>query len=703
MLLAFTLLPILAILASAQAITDCSVAEHMKVNSTVVNLTDNGCKTFWSEPCNKTEIITELWLSNNKIETLNSNMFTCLKNLEKLYLQRNLITNIQRNTFSGLTKLKQLYLNRNNIKTITPWAFDNCSLITLSLEYNQLLELPVFGRETEITHLEMTGNPIKKLDVATLAMYTDLERLYIGETNIAELPGLVFEKNKKLKELFLTKGSKLQKIHPRAFEGPKLRVLDLQETKISHLPGENLESLEKFYIKGAKELYEIPIVPFVSLQKAVVEYSFHCCLITTMKHYSPEVGTHAPISPLNGRSGIICPTNRPTLMTTGSTSSTTRATAATSKPNNVSYAYERNGRRAVPLPPNACVDPSNVILETMSPPIQQVTCTSAQRKDVFNPCGDLLGSQVLRVCSWIAMVFAVLGNSFKLFVLFMSKRKISITKILMCNLAFANLCMGLFLCMLVIADRYSLGEYQNFAYRWQYLTGCKVAGFVSIFSTELAVFVLTIITVERYFTIVHPLQREKHLSIKQIVALIAIGWIFSITLAALPLLQVGVSSYKKVAICLPFDVESTLSKIYVTLLLATNGLAFFFVLFCYGRMYCSLGLSGAGDSGHRDETRVAKRMAMLVITNFACWFPIALLSLIAIYGKTLINVRTAQFFLVFVYPINSFTNPYLYAMGTKRFQLDALEIISRLGICDSAIKKLRGRFQGQLEVVDGSP
>ena len=431
-----------------------------------------------------------------------------------------------------------------------------------------------------------------------------------------------------------------------------------------------------------------------------MEYPFHCCLITTMKHYSPEVGTHAPISPVNGRSGIMCPNNLHAKMTTGSTSSTTTGTAATSKPNDVSYSYER---RAVTLLPHACVDPSNVILVTKPPPIQQVTCTAALPKDVFNPCGDLLGSQVLRVCSWIAMVFAVLGNSFKLLVLFMSKRKISITKILMCNLAFANLCMGSFLCMLVIADRYSLGEYQNFAYRWQYLTGCKVAGFVSIFSTELAVFVLTIITVERYFINVHPLQREKHLSIKQIVALIAIGWIFSITLAALPLLQVGVSSYKKVAICLPFDVKSTLSKIYVTFLLATNGLAFFFVLSCYGRMYCSLGLSGAGDSGHRVKTRVAKRMAMLVITNFACWFPIALLSLIAIYGKALINVRTAQFFLVFVYPINSFTNPYLYAMGTKHFQLDALEIISRLGICDSAIKKLRGRRQGQLEVVDGRP
>jgi len=260
--------------------------------------------------------------------------------------------------------------------------------------------------------------------------------------------------------------------------------------------------------------------------------------------------------------------------------------------------------------------------------------------------------------------------------------------------------MGMFLLMLTSADLYSMGEYQNFAFNWQYQNGCKIAGFVSIFSTELAVSVLTIITVERYFTIVHPLKLDKHLNTKQIVVLMGLGWGFAVTVASLPFF--GVSSYQKVAICLPFEVQSTVSKAYVTFLLATNGLAFFFVLFCYGRMYCSLGRAGSGTSANRVESRVAKRMAMLVITNFACWFPIALVSLIAIYGKALIGVPAAQFFLVFVYPINSFTNPYLYAIGTKHFQIDALEIVSRLGVCSSAIEKLRNRLREQIETVPTS-
>ena len=466
---------------------------------------------------------------------------------------------------------------------------------------------------------------------------------------------------------------------------------DLSWTKISYLPGENLESLEDFSIEGVKNLWEIPIVSFKSLMNATVEYPFHCCLIHAYWPNIGDIGTKPPNSP--NTSVRYCPQTT-TSVTTTSISSTSPPLTTTTDPLHVPVG--NTGFPVLTLNPNGCVDPGVPVI-THPPRAHRKTVICKPEADAFNPCGDLLGSDALRVCSWIVLILALLGNSIKMFVLVMSKRKITIAKILMCNLAMANLCMGLFLCMLASADLYSLGMYQNFAVRWQYRHGCRIAGFLSIFSTELSVFVLTVITVERYFTIVHPLKRNKHLRTNQIITLMVLGWVFSLTMAVLPLLPYGVSSYQKVAICLPFEVESTGSKAYVTFLLATNGLAFFFVLFCYGRMYCSLGGAGTGDSINRVERRVAKRMAMLVITNFACWFPIALVSLIAIYGTTLIGIPAAQFFLVFVYPINSFTNPYLYAIGTKHFQLDALEIIERLGICSSAIKTLRNRIRDELD------
>lgn len=461
---------------------------------------------------------------------------------------------------------------------------------------------------------------------------------------------------------------------------------DVQETQIDYLPGDGLESLKRLFIKGATELWEIPIVSFRSLVRASVEYPFHCCLIKANYDSLDEIGTQQSLSD---------PPPTAKYCNTTANSTTTTARPTTTDPFQIG-GIKRNQTNAITLAPDTCYN-VNKPRNTYPPKGSREALVCVPKNDAFNPCGDLLSSNALRVCSWIVLVFALLGNSFKLCVLLLSKRKISITRILMCNLAFANLCMGVFLLMIVSADMYSLGQYQNFAVRWQYRTGCKIAGFVSIFSTELAVFVLTIITVERYFTIVHPLKLNKHLKTKQVIVLMGVGWVFSLTMAVLPLVEV--SSYQQVAICLPFDVKDTVSQVYVTVLLATNGLAFLFVLFCYGRMYCSLGSAGPGAGVNRVECRVARRMAMLVITNFACWFPIALVSLIAIYGKTLIDVKTAQFFLVFVYPINSFTNPYLYAIGTKHFQLDALEILNRLGICKSAVEKVSNRLRDQLETL----
>lgn len=460
---------------------------------------------------------------------------------------------------------------------------------------------------------------------------------------------------------------------------------NLGGTQISFLPGKDLEYLEYLYIRGVESLWKIPVVNFKRLERAKVEYPFHCCLIHSQQRHNGLTGFLPPNLKHTRLISPNCDNKTDFVSTTSTTPHTTTNKMSSHTPFNI-----------LTLSLNYCI-PENATL--VPSPSLQTTLNCTPNEDAFNPCDNLLGSDGLRVCSWIVLVLAVLGNSFKLFVLLMSKRKIPITRILMCNLAIANLCMGIFLCMLASADLYSKGHYQNFALRWQYSGWCDAAGFVSIFSTELAVFVLTVITVERYFTIVHPLKRNKHLNVKQIILLIVIGWFFSLTMAALPVLPYKISGYEKVAICLPFEVEGTASKIYVTFLLTTNGLAFFFVLFCYGRMYCSLGGSGSRDSTHRVERRVAKRMAMLVITYFACWFPIALVSLIAVYGQTLISVPTAKFFLVFVYPINSFTNPYLYAIGTKHFQLDALEIIGRLGICNSAIKNLSNRLRDELETI----
>ena len=59
-----------------------------------------------------------------------------------------------------------------------------------------------------------------------------------------------------------------------------------------------------------------------------------------------------------------------------------------------------------------------------------------------------------------------------------------------------------------------LGTFKEHAVRWQRSPGCLVAGFLGVFSSELSVFTLSVITLERYYAISHALQINKRLTLR---------------------------------------------------------------------------------------------------------------------------------------------------------------------------------------------
>jgi thyrotropin receptor len=73
--------------------------------------------------------------------------------------------------------------------------------------------------------------------------------------------------------------------------------------------------------------------------------------------------------------------------------------------------------------------------------------------------------------------------------------------------------------------------------------GCKVAGFLTVFASELSIFTLTLITSERWYAITYALHLDKRLKLFSAAKIMALGWIYSITMATLPLL--GISGYSK--------------------------------------------------------------------------------------------------------------------------------------------------------------
>lgn len=97
-----------------------------------------------------------------------------------------------------------------------------------------------------------------------------------------------------------------------------------------------------------------------------------------------------------------------------------------------------------------------------------VICTP--EPDAFNPCEDVMGNILLRISVWIVVSAAIVGNLSVMVVLMSSRFKMTVSKFLMCNLAFADFCMGVYLLMIAVVDARTIGVYFNHAIEWQHGT-----------------------------------------------------------------------------------------------------------------------------------------------------------------------------------------------------------------------------------------
>lgn len=182
---------------------------------------------------------------------------------------------------------------------------------------------------------------------------------------------------------------------------------------------------------------------------------------------------------------------------------------------------------------------------------EEVTCAPAP--DDFNPCEDIMGFSFLRVSVWFVSLLAVVGNMVVLLVLLTSHYKLSVSRFLMCHLAFADLCMGIYLLLIASVDLHTRAEYYNHAIDWQTGPGCGLAGFFTVFASELSVYTLTVITLERWYAITFAMRLDRKLRLPHAAAVMLAGWLFCLLLAMLPL--VGVSSYQKVSIYLFLNIN----------------------------------------------------------------------------------------------------------------------------------------------------
>ncbi|XP_052764422.1 toll-like receptor 2 [Mya arenaria] len=168
-----------------------------------LDLSDNQFSPFMPKLCdkfnNKTISIRRIDLSYNHISNLNGNFTKCLRNLTELFLSKNAIEILNTHSFAQFPNLSVLHIDRQNhgLSTIKKNAFEK-NLKELNLKRNFITftsenSKMIFSSCTGVTNLTLTDNVVmNKTALFSSLARLNLEVLVLKRVGLTEFPYELF-------------------------------------------------------------------------------------------------------------------------------------------------------------------------------------------------------------------------------------------------------------------------------------------------------------------------------------------------------------------------------------------------------------------------------------------------------------------------------------------------------------------------------
>ena len=277
------------------------------------------------------------------------------------------------------------------------------------------------------------------------------------------------------------------------------------------------------------------------------------------------------------------------------------------------------------------------------------------KANAFSSCEDLMRNSLLRICLWALGCLATFGNIFVVIWRQLEKgQENRVQNFLIANLGAADFLMGIYLFIIASADVMFRGNYFMHDEKWRNGLLCNVAGILATVSSELSVVTLATIAVDRLIVIVFPFSDYK-LTFKSTSVLMLTAWAVFITLAIIPTLPLSYFSggfYSRAPVCLAFHLtpERSVGMGYsVAIFTVFNFLAFLIIFLCYLiiNMFVRKSSTRTGARGGR-TSRLAVNTAVIVMTDFCCWVPIMIMSLMALSGIAIPGEKLRNINIVYI-------------------------------------------------------
>lgn len=274
-------------------------------------------------------------------------------------------------------------------------------------------------------------------------------------------------------------------------------------------------------------------------------------------------------------------------------------------------------------------------------------CISAPQVKRCEPLGDgisshenLLESKVLRVSVWIVGILACVGNLIVLLGRSLLREDNQIHSFYIKNLSLADMLMGVYLIVIGTHDLIYRGAYMHHDEGWRNSWQCDTCGIISTISSEVSVLTITLITLDRYISIMYPFYHKKNTKVAYFI--MSSMWCACFAMAIMPVVGIdyfGKVFYRDNGVCVPLQLHRprTMGWQYsVFLFLGLNLTAFIFISYAYIMMFVAIKKSTAllRSTNRCQQTIFVKRFFLIVITDLACWVPIMVIKIAALAGKS---------------------------------------------------------------------
>ncbi|XP_065169195.1 lutropin-choriogonadotropic hormone receptor-like isoform X3 [Atheta coriaria] len=452
---------------------------------------------FYNVPSNLTAGLSVLIIEDAGLEVLKRDSLMpysetlrelTLVGLEKFYY-------FEPGVFRNLSELETLYIHRApKLLKIQPEVFSVHlpKLKILRIVNTGLEEMPnLNGLHTaSVLHMiDLEHNRIQRIKWHQISR-VKTDQLLLNYNDIRTVEEEAFY-GSEIAKLSLKGNVHLANLHRRAFgELHSLRHIDLSSTAITAIPLEGLREIDVLKVQDTETLKVFPSVyNFQYIKEAWLTYPYHCCAFKFPHTHNPrEFEQHqrfikrmqSTCSGKNVSNSYNLPGsnthNNPTfkdLLKLQPSNATNHQLVQQPQFVTKDVQHDDDGMWSddEQVFHNGTLDMGSEFSVTTAVcgeiyrNYHEVKCYPAP--DAFNPCEDLMGNWGLRIPVWFISLSAIIGNLFVVIVIATSHFRLTVSKFLMCNLAAADLCIGIHLLLIAVVDACSIGAYFNYAIDWQ--------------------------------------------------------------------------------------------------------------------------------------------------------------------------------------------------------------------------------------------